>query len=221
MGEVCGRLGREFFVNGGGVAPPVPPVRPYASLVCSCEGMIMKRYDPNKHHRRSVRLKGWDYRSPGYYFVTICCFERENLFDNTEFRDIAVYALARIPEQEHARHVLVDVSVVMPNHAHVVFEFTDYSERADMNLSTGDFENTLAGSLGVVVGRYKTAVTTRVNNLRRSKGAKVWQRGYYERIIRNERELQATRQYIIDNPARWAEDRENLDGLLAKMTYHS
>jgi REP element-mobilizing transposase RayT len=77
-----------------------------------------------------------------------------------------------------------------------------------------------AGSLGVLVGRYKTAVTTRINNLRRSKGAKVWQRGYYERIIRNERELRATRQYIIKNPVRWAEDRENLDSLLNKMIYH-
>ena len=89
-----------------------------------------------------------------------------------------------------------------------------------MSRPTGDFENALAGSLGVVVGRYKTAVTTRINNLRQSKGANVWHRGYYERIIRNERELQATRQYIIDNPTRWAEDRENLDTLLTKMTYH-
>ena len=90
-----------------------------------------------------------------------------------------------------------------------------------MTKAAGGFENALAGSLGVVVGRYKTSVTTRINNLRQSKGAKVWQRGYYERIIRNERELEATRQYIINNPACWAEDRDNLDALLANMTYHS
>ena len=77
----------------------------------------MNKYDPHKHHRRSIRLRDWDYRSPGLYFVTICTHERQNLFDNHEFRDIAVHALARIPQQEHARHVLVDTSIVMPNHA--------------------------------------------------------------------------------------------------------
>lgn len=180
----------------------------------------MNKYDPHKHHRRSIRLKDWDYRSPGLYFVTICTHERQNLFDNHEFRDIAVHALARIPQQEHARHVLVDTSIVMPNHEHVIFDFINFAEQADLNAPIGEFANALVGSLGVVVGRYKTAVTTRINNLRNSKRANVWQRGYYERIIRNERELEATREYIIKNPERWAEDRDNLDALLAKMTYH-
>ena len=72
----------------------------------------------------------------------------------------------------------------------------------------------------MVVGRYKTAVTTPINNLRQAKGTAVWQRGYYERIIRNELELNTIRKYIRDNPARWAEDRDNLDTLLRKMTYH-
>jgi REP element-mobilizing transposase RayT len=180
----------------------------------------MNKYDPTKHHRLSIRLPDWDYRSPAYYFVTICTYERYNLFADPDYYDIAVAALVRIPEQDHARHVAVDESVVMPNHAHMVFDFTQYPAQADMTMPIGNFQNALAGSLGVVVGRYKTAVTTRVNNLRHTPGAKVWHRGYYERIIRNERELQATRQYIRLNPARWAEDRDNLDALLAKMTYH-
>jgi REP-associated tyrosine transposase len=180
----------------------------------------MNKFDPHKHHRRSTRLDGWDYRSPGYYFVTFCTFERRNLFENLNFRDIAVHALARIPEQKHAQHVVLDESMIMPNHGHVILDFTDFPIQADLTKSVGVFENAIAGSLGVVVGQYKTAVTSRINNLRHSPGAKVWQRGYYERIIRNERELQATRQYIINNPARWAEDRDNLDALLTKMTYH-
>ncbi len=179
----------------------------------------MNTYDPHKHHRRSIRLRGWDYRLPGLYFVTICTYERQNLFDDLGFRDIAVHALERISEQGHAQHVLLDESVIMPNHGHIIFDFRDFPVQADMDKSVGEFENALAGSLGVVVGRYKTAVTTRINKLRHSTGAKVWQRGYYERIIRNERELQAIRQYIINNPARWAEDRDNLDALFAEMTY--
>ena len=180
----------------------------------------MNQYDPHKHHRRSIRLRGWDYRTPALYFVTICTYKRQNLFDDPDFRDIAIHALARIPQQKHAQHLLVDESVIMPNHGHIIFDFVEYADQADLSVPTGNFVNALAGSLGVVVGQYKTAVTSRINNLRRSKGAKVWQRGYYERIIRNDRELQATREYIIKNPARWAEDRDNLDALLAKMTYH-
>ena len=180
-----------------------------------------QQYDPNKHHRRSIRLRDWDYRSPALYFVTICTHERQNLFDIPEFCEIAKQALSLIPQQKHAQHVVIDTSVIMPNHGHIIFDFADFPTQMDASKSVGTFENALAGSLGVVVGRYKTAVTTRINNLRKSKGAKVWQRGYYERIIRNERELNATREYIINNPARWAEDRENLDALLNKMTHHS
>jgi REP element-mobilizing transposase RayT len=180
----------------------------------------MNQYDPYKHHRRSIRLKGWDYRWPGIYFVTICTHQRQLLFDNLEFHEIAAQALLRIPKQAHAQHVMLDVWVVMPNHVHLIVIFVDVPAQADMSVPVGNFENALAGSLGVIVGRYKTAVTTRINNLRHSQGAAVWQRGYYERIIRNEREWQATQQYILDNPARWAEDRDNLDALLAKMTYH-
>jgi putative transposase len=181
----------------------------------------MGKYDPQKHQRRSIRLSEWDYRSPALYFVTICTHQRQNLFDNPAYQEIAVHALARVPQQDHARHVMVDESTVMPNHVHVIFDFVDYPAQMDPSRPVGQFENALAGSLGVVVGRYKTAVTTRINQLRHSIGARVWQRGYYERIIRNERELADTRQYIIDNPRRWAEDRDNLDALLAKMTYHS
>jgi REP element-mobilizing transposase RayT len=181
----------------------------------------MSQYDPYKHNRRSIRAHGWDYRSPGWYFVTICTEQRQNLFDNQEFREITDHALARISEHKHSQHLLVDAAIVMPNHVHVIFYFRDFPEQADKSKPIGHFENALAGSLGAVVGRYKTAVTTRINKLRHSTGAKMWQRGYYERIIRNESKLQATRQYIINNPARWAEDRDNLDVLFEKMTYRS
>ena len=179
-----------------------------------------QRYDPNKHHRRSIRLRDWDYRAPALYFVTFCTHERQNLFDTLEYCDIATHALAQIPQQKHAEHVVIDTSIIMPNHGHIIFDFTDFPAQIDASKSVGKFEHALAGSLGVVVGRYKTAVTTRINNLRKRKGAKVWQRGYYERIIRNESELNATREYIINNPTRWAEDRDNLDALLHKMTHH-
>lgn len=180
----------------------------------------MNNYDPYKHHHRSLRLRDWNYRSPGWYFVTICTHKKQPVFENQDSHDIATHALARIPQQKHAQHVLVDESQVMLEHAHVIFEFVAYPAQMDSLTNPEGLQNALAGSLGVIVGRYKTAVTTRINNLRQSKGSKVWQVGYYERIIRNERELQATREYIRSNPARLAEGRDDLDALFAKMTYH-
>ena len=71
--------------------------------------------------------------------------------------------------------------------------------------------------MGAIVGNFKSLAARRINNLRRTPGGRVWQRGFYDRIVRNERELEAIRRYIRDNPDRWAEDRENLDAALAKM----
>jgi REP element-mobilizing transposase RayT len=69
--------------------------------------------------------------------------------------------------------------------------------------------NVKAGSLGAIVRSFKSAVTTRINECRGTPGETLWQRNYHERIIRDERELNDTRQYIEINPARWAEDIEN------------
>ena len=75
------------------------------------------------------------------------------------------------------------------------------------------------GALGAVVGTFKSEATRRINALRRSPGDRVWQRGFYERIVRNDRELANIRVYIHENPERWAAERENLDELLARMSY--
>ena len=173
---------------------------------------MTQKYDPRKHGRRSIRLRGWDYRAAGYYFVTICAHERELLFADGRFYDIA---WQNIPSHPHAQHVDLDEFCIMPNHTHGIVVQTQ-----DVALPASDLDSPrlVPGSLGVVVGNYKLLVTRRINNVRCSQGSKVWQRGYYERIIRNERELNAVRQYIRDNPARWAEDRDNLDNLLAQMT---
>ena len=174
-------------------------------------------YDPLLHHRRSIRLKGWDYRSPGYYFVTIVTHQRAPLFSIPEYHELAVNMMLRVPEQPHAQHLELDEFIIMPDHGHVIFNFKAYPANFDPTLPTCEFRAALAGSLGIVVGHYKTAVTSRLNQLRRTPGAKVWLRGYHERIIRDERHLQATRQYIIDNPIKHKDD---LDKLLPRMTYH-
>ena len=138
----------------------------------------MTKYDSFQHRRRSIRLRDWDYRSPGYYFVTICTHQREHIFNNSPFIDIAANALQHVPEQTHAQHVALDEWSILPDHAHIVFEFTEYPTGYDgQTQPCGELRNALAGSLGVVVGQYKTIVTTRINRLRQASGGKVWQRG--------------------------------------------
>jgi REP element-mobilizing transposase RayT len=77
------------------------------------------------------------------------------------------------------------------------------------------------GTLGAVVGAFKSQTTRQINHLRRTPGAPVWQRGYYERVLRDDRELDRTRDYIRDNPARWAAGRDQLDALVAGMDHRA
>ncbi len=180
------------------------------------------QYDPYRHHRRSIRWQSWDYGTPAYYFVTICTYQRINLFENEQFHDIATFAWQNLPNQPKNQHIDLDEFIVMPNHKHGIVEIRERIQNDDLvQLSENpQFRNVESGKLGRLVATYKSLVTRRVNNLRGTTGAKVWQRGYWDRVIRNERELNAIRQYIKNNPARWAEDRENLDNLLEKMDYH-
>ncbi len=172
--------------------------------------------------RKSLRLPEWDYRAPAAYFVTACTHHRAHLFSHPPFADIAAYAMERIPTQKHAAHVKLDEWVIMPNHIHVIFIFMRYpDQQCDLPMQPkGELRNALAGSLGVIVAQYKRAVTKRINLLRKTSGGKVWQRGYYEHIIRNERAYRNIQRYIRDNPRRWAADRENIDRLTAEMTPH-
>ncbi len=163
-----------------------------------------------------MRWEAWHYGAAGYYFVTICTHNRECLFDNDGLREIAEVAWQRIPTFKSATKVLMDVWIVMPNHVHGIIVIIDGYDESDPRP-----DKAISGTVGALVGTYKSVVTNHVNNLRDTSGEKVWQRGYYDRVIRNEEELNSIREYIVQNPARWAEDRENLDKLFARMTYHS
>jgi len=171
----------------------------------------------SKPQRRTIRLPDWDYRTAAFYFITICTHQRQHLFEDLRLHEIAVNAWTYIPQQPHAKHVVMDQSVVMPNHVHGIIHVVDGTKTAVSHSS----KRAPAGSIGAIVGNYKMLVTKRAKATLKASDTdmKVWQRGYYERIIRNERELNAIRKYIQDNPVRWQEDRDNLDNLLQKMRY--
>ena len=176
-----------------------------------------------KQRRNSLRHSGWNYTATGYYFVTICTAGRVHLFDSAELKQIAETVWQKIPTFKSATIVRLDEWVVMPNHVHgivVIVEGIAATSSGSEQAGIQRPEKAVSGSVGALVGAYKAAVTHRINNLQGTQGVKIWQRGYYDRVIRNDRKLAATREYIRDNPARWTEDRDNLDALLVKMTSH-
>jgi len=162
-------------------------------------------YDRTRHHRRSIRLQGYDYGLEGAYFVTLVCKDRVPLFVDPGLRGVADEAWLWLATQYS--HVSLDEYIIMPNHLHGIVVLRDAAEGGSRTAPTTPAFPRKA--LGRLVGAFKTVSTKRINQAMGTPGAVVWQRNYWERVIRNEEEMNRIRQYIVDNPARWGEDPEN------------
>jgi len=161
----------------------------------------MRSHDRDNHHkRRSIRLQGYDYSQPGAYFVTVVTSDRSILFDNERFRSAAEDAWLSLASLYD--YVTLDEYVIMPNHLHGIIVISDPRRGGSRTAPTGK-------PLGRIVGAFKTISSKRINEMRGATGLPVWQRNYYEHVIRDDRDLAAVRQYIVDNPACWADDPEN------------
>lgn len=177
------------------------------------------KHNPNKHHRRSIRLQGYDYSSPGAYFITICTQNRESLFGDVvdgamvlnEFATIAQRCWLEIPC--HFLNVSLDEYVIMPNHVHGIIIIGEQNVGArhavPLPPRTERFGKPTHGSIPTIVRSFKSAVAKRINEHRGTPGAPVWQRNYYEHIIGTGESLDRIRRYIAENPLRWHLDREN------------
>ena len=167
-------------------------------------------FDPERHHRRSIRLRGYDYTQAGAYFVTFCTDQRQLFFDVAVLREIAEDCWLAIPD--FTPGVELDEWVVMPNHLHgiVVLDgqgvFSNIPTKRDA-ANRFSLISPQRGTLGLVIRRFKSAVTGKCRAINRFDFA--WQSNYYDHIVRNERELNAIRQYIANNPANWNADRDN------------
>ena len=172
------------------------------------------RYDPTKHNRRSIRLKGYDYTQSGWYFITICTYQKHCLFSAiansqsilNKFGKIASECWLAIPQ--HFSTIELDEFVVMPNHIHGILIITDSPNCKALSCPyQGEFGKPVAGSIPTIIGSFKSAVTRKINIARNSSGSPVWQRNYYDHIIRDEKSLNQIRKYIINNPLSWEQDR--------------
>lgn len=182
------------------------------------------KYDASKHHRRSIRLKGYDYHNAGAYFVTICTKNRVCVLDDAIVAGIINDVWLALPSWFPT--IELDAFVIMPNHVHFVVwivtapllrihnvDKADGSESRPYVIPKSTKTN-LTPTLGDIVGAFKSLVFTVyldwINLNDPSRRAKFWQQNYYEHIVRNDRELSAIRQYIIDNPLNWNMDRDNI-----------
>ena len=185
-------------------------------------------YNPEKHHRRSIRLKGYDYSQPGIYFVTLCIHRRECLLGEVIEGVMQLSAAGRIVEKEWLRNALVrrnvelDAFVIMPNHLHGLIILTDNPKVVPRRNALPENLNSIkgytqtnrpkgpvSGSLGAIIGQFKSLSGKRINRIRKSPGVSVWQRDFHDHIIRHEVALENIRQYIVKNPQRWANDPTN------------
>ncbi len=177
--------------------------------------------------RRSLRLPGYDYSQCGAYFMTICTENRKCLFGRVLDGLMVLSDVGRVIEAEWLRtptirpQVQLDAYVVMPNHIHGILLIDGDSEGNSRSGSTsGRMQDapTADGptgfqapsrTAGAVVRGFKGATSSQVTRMLRSRDIMVWQRNYYEHIIRDEGDLNRIREYIEGNPARWADDAEN------------
>lgn len=177
------------------------------------------KYDPERHHRRSVRLRGYDYSQAGAYFVTICTQGRACLFGDVADSQMRLNDAGRVVERcwheipIHFPHVALDAFVVMPNHVHeiLIIAVTVGATHALPlpNNASPRPHGPQPDSIGAIIGSFKSAATKHINELRNIVGAPVWQRNYYEHIIRNDESMNRIREYIVNNPLQWQLDREN------------
>ena len=234
----------------------------------------MSPYDPNIHHRRSIRLKGYDYASAGLYFVTICTQNRECLFGEIQNEKMVLNDAGYMVErwyyetQNKFPDIVCHDMIIMPNHFHCIWEnmgldnassavganlcvrpvsdnhdaYVGINQLNDDGAHTGAptvdgliqprfnegahtgaplrdvvndsdlIENVSGSSLSAVVGWFKTMSTNEYIRGVKQLGwppfdRKLWQRNYYEHIIRNDQSLWEISDYIVNNPARWLDDK--------------
>ena len=175
------------------------------------------------HNRQSIRLQGYDYSRPSFYFITICTQHRKHIFGNVvdgemvlnEFGDIARDFWYQI--EMRYPNTQIDEFIIMPNHVHGIIEIINPNPLVvgaihESPLPMGNDIEIIRKHrrkmlIPKIVGWYKMNTSKKINQINQTSGTKIWQRNYYDHIIRNEQSLYQIREYIKWNPRNWNKDR--------------
>jgi len=181
----------------------------------------MKQFDPDLHHRRSIRLNNYDYSQDGLYFVTICTHEQSLVFGNITDSNIVLSQCGENANKiletisSHFSNVILHEHIIMPNHIHGIIEIVGTTNQGAINRARTATETVAGGFAGTinpmlhenlsrVVRWYKGRTTYECRKLQKEFA---WHRNYYEHIIRTEQDYIHIAQYIESNPTNWHEDR--------------
>lgn len=209
------------------------------------------RYNPEKHRRRSIRLKEYDYSQAGLYFITICCQDRAHLFGSIENKELHLNEFGKIAATEWANtenirnNVRIHEYIIMPNHIHGIIEIL-FKKLSESESTSGNKFHSPSHTIGAIIRGFKIATIKKIKDFIqesdspiragesqfaptipgesqfpirtgesqfaptekiKSLNFKIWQRNYYEHIIRDNRAYENISNYIINNPKKWKEDK--------------
>lgn len=170
-------------------------------------------FNPHIHHRHTIRLAGYDYSRAGAYFLTLCAHHHKNIFGTIVDDRIELNACGRIVHNEWLKsakirwEIELDEFIIMPDHLHGIVIIHDIDRRGDRPVApTVVKPGPRSKTIGAMIAGFKSAVTTQINQIRKTPMCPVWQRNYYEHVIRDEKDLSYIREYVVNNPKYWAYD---------------
>lgn len=185
----------------------------------------MAKYNPQKHNRKSIRLKGYDYSQAGLYFITMCTQNRANLFGEIQNGEMILNEAGGMVEKEWLKlpkrftNIKLHEYITMPNHFHAILEIVGATlvvvpEPSRMGKPQGFPPTVKPKTVGDMIGAFKSITT--VEYIRGVKNLdwepfyrRLWQRNYWEHIIRDEQSYHRISRYIINNPKSWEDDKLN------------
>jgi REP element-mobilizing transposase RayT len=168
----------------------------------------------NFSNRKTTRLRDYDYRQFGAYYVTICSQNKKSIFGevingqmmSNEIGNIVVSCWQRLPR---FFNIKLGTWMIMPNHFHAIIWILS----ASVSILDKDQKGGVAsGSLGAIIQNFKSVSTRKINKFQKTPGLKIWQYGFYDRVIRNDEELERISEYILFNPDRWEIERRQSYG---------
>lgn len=158
-------------------------------------------YDPEYHHRRAMRLNGYDYAQGGAYYVTICTHARACILSTITDGQVGLTVAGQMVEKywlslPHHYQVEMDTYIIMPNHVHGIVVILQKQEKSLFNLMRS----------------FKSFSAKAINRARGLQGVPVWQGRYYDHVVRDENDLNRIREYIAHNPLQWSSDENYMNG---------
>ena len=194
------------------------------------------QFNPEIHHRRSIRLANYDYSQTGFYFITLCTYQKQYLFGEIINDEMRLNQIGKVVQQEWLnsatirQEIELDEWIIMPNHLHGIVIINNTDKNCATNLNQGATNLNQGASLAPLhrkpkslssfIAGFKSAVTKKVRSMSKIPDFVVWQRNFYESVIKDDIHLDNTRLYIQNNPVNWHQDSEKLsDDIMVDLPF--